>query len=126
MVRTKDRTNLIFHHDITDLLDQAAKLLRVFCTLQESCNSASLCQGGEIVENVIQLPSNLSASVTLVLNLAKCGLTAQEYSFSLPLCPRPWERALPAISPIAGPWASMIQSFDDTPSRSGRKVRSPD
>jgi len=50
------RTNLIFHHGVTDVVDQAAKFIQIPCAVQESCDFASLPQRDEVLKNIIQFP----------------------------------------------------------------------
>ena len=49
-------TNLIVHHSATDVLDQNAKPIHIFGTIQEPCRLASLFQWDEVSENIIQFP----------------------------------------------------------------------
>lgn len=39
---SKDKTNLIFHHGVADILDHVAKLVHILGTLQGPRNRASL------------------------------------------------------------------------------------
>jgi len=50
------RTNLIIHHGVADILDQATKLIHIIGAFQEPCDLASLFQWGEVSENIIQFP----------------------------------------------------------------------
>ena len=108
-------TNLILDHGISDVLNHASKLIHVFGIFQEPGHRASLCQCGEVFQDNIQL-------AIMVLELGGRGPTAAGYSSSLPLYPRPLERALLATIRGRGPAVSTIQSFRDTPLRSETKV----
>jgi len=50
------RTNLIFHHGVTDIVDQAVKLAHILCAVQEPCDLASLFQWDEVLKDIIQFP----------------------------------------------------------------------
>jgi len=56
------RTNLIIHHGVADILDQAAKLIHILGAFQEPCDIASLCQRGEVSENIFQFPNKSRTS----------------------------------------------------------------
>jgi ABC-type glutathione transport system ATPase component len=51
------RANLIIHHGVADVLHHAAKLIHILGTVQEPCDRASLCQRGEVLEDILQFPS---------------------------------------------------------------------
>jgi len=48
------KTNLIIHHGVADILDQAAKLIHILGAVQERRDPALLCQWGKVSKNVIQ------------------------------------------------------------------------
>ena len=50
------RANLIFHHGVTDIVDQAVKLPHILCAVQEPCDLASLFQWDEVLEDIVQFP----------------------------------------------------------------------
>jgi hypothetical protein len=50
------RTNLIFHHGVADVLDQATKRIRILRVVQETCDFALLLQWRDVLKNDIQLP----------------------------------------------------------------------
>ena len=52
-------TNLIIHHGITDILNQASELVYILSAVQESCDLASLFQWGEGLKDIIQFPGRL-------------------------------------------------------------------
>jgi hypothetical protein len=54
---TTQRTNLIVHHGIADILNHSAKPIHILGAVQEPCDLASLRQWGEVSENAIQFPS---------------------------------------------------------------------
>jgi len=56
------RTNLVVHHGVTDILDQAAKFVHVLGAVQEPCDFASLCKWVDILKNIVQFPSKLHTS----------------------------------------------------------------
>ena len=56
------RTNLIVHHAIADILDQAAKLIHILGAFQEPRDFVSLFQWDEDLKNTIQFPSKLCTS----------------------------------------------------------------
>jgi hypothetical protein len=56
------RTNLIFHHGVADVLDQAAKRIRILRVVQETCEVALLLQWRDVLKNDIQLPIEARAS----------------------------------------------------------------
>ena len=49
--------NLIVHHGVADVLDQAAEIVHIPDAVQEPCDLASSFQWGEFLKNVIQFPS---------------------------------------------------------------------
>ena len=51
------KANLIIHHCVADILDQAAKFIHILGALQETRDLASLCQRGEVLKNCIQFSS---------------------------------------------------------------------
>ena len=51
------RTNLIIHHGVADVPNQAAKLIRVLGAIQEPCDLASLFQWSEVLKDIIKFPS---------------------------------------------------------------------
>ena len=53
------RTNLIIHHGITDVLGQAAKLIRILGAVQEPRDLALLFQWSEVLKDIIEFPSKL-------------------------------------------------------------------
>jgi len=53
-------TNLVIHHGIADILDQASKLIHIIGAVQEPCNFASLLQWDEVLKNVVQFASKLN------------------------------------------------------------------
>ena len=55
-------TNLIIHHGVTDVLDQAAELIRIIGTVQEPRDLASLFQWDKVLKNIIQFPSRSCTS----------------------------------------------------------------
>jgi hypothetical protein len=55
-------TNLIIHDSVADIFDYATKPIHVLGTVQESCDRASLCQRGEVSENILQFSSKQYAS----------------------------------------------------------------
>jgi hypothetical protein len=52
------RTNLVIHHRVADILNQAAKPVHVLGAIQEPCDPPPLFQRDEILENLIQFPSD--------------------------------------------------------------------
>ena len=50
------RTNLIVHHGITDIFNQATKFIHILSTIQEPCDFPPFCQWDEVLENTIQFP----------------------------------------------------------------------
>jgi hypothetical protein len=52
------RTNLVIHHRVADILDQAAKPVHVLSAVQESCDPPPLFQRDEVLEDLIQFPSD--------------------------------------------------------------------
>jgi len=50
--RTK-KTNLIFHHGVTDIVGQAVKLSHILCAVQEPFNLALLFQWDKVLEDII-------------------------------------------------------------------------
>jgi hypothetical protein len=50
------RTNLIFKHSVADILDQAAKFIRILGVVQKSGSLALLCQGLKVFKNTVQFP----------------------------------------------------------------------
>jgi len=56
------KANLIIHHGVADILDQAAKPIHIFGALQETRDLASLCQRGEVLKNRIQFSSKSHTS----------------------------------------------------------------
>ena len=55
-------TNLIIHHGIADVLDQAAELIHIPGAFQEPCNLASSFQWDKVLKNIIQFPGELYTS----------------------------------------------------------------
>ena len=55
-------TNLIIHHGITDILDQTSKLIHILGAFQEPNDFAWLFQWDEVLENIIQFPSQSCTS----------------------------------------------------------------
>ena len=49
--------NLIVHHGILDVLDQAGKLVHIPGTIQEPCDLPLLFQWDELLMNLFQFPS---------------------------------------------------------------------
>ena len=49
--------NLIIHHGIADVLDQAAELVHILGTIQEPRDLPSLFQWDELLKNLFQFPS---------------------------------------------------------------------
>ena len=49
--------DLIIHHGIADVLDQAAEFFHISGTIQEPRNLALLFQRDELLKNLFQLPS---------------------------------------------------------------------
>ena len=113
------RTNLILHHGISDILNQATKLLHVLSIFQELRDHALLCQWGKGFENIIQFPDDFNLS-----NQPHrpwpwgCGPTTLGYFSSLSPCPRHQEQVLLAIAPDTGHEVSMIQSSGGRPPHS--------
>ena len=56
------RTNLIIHHGIADILDQAGKLIHIGGAVQEPCDLASLLQWDEVLKNIVQFPGKFCTS----------------------------------------------------------------
>jgi len=56
------KTNLIFHHGVADIVDQAVKLAHVLCAVQEPCDLASLFQWDEVLKDIIKFPIKLGTS----------------------------------------------------------------
>ena len=65
-------TNLIIHHGIADILNEASKLSHVFGAFQELNDFAWLFQWDEVLENTIQFPSKPCTS-DRVLTLKRVG-----------------------------------------------------
>ena len=63
------RTNLIIHHGITDILNQATELVHILSAVQELCDPASLLQWDEGLKDIIQFPSR--SHIRLTLNLGE-------------------------------------------------------
>jgi len=76
-------TNLIIHHGITDILDQAAKPFHIFGAVQEPCDLASPFQWGELLKNTIQFP-NKRCTVRLGADIGERVVTVRGPSSSLP------------------------------------------
>ena len=66
-------TNLIIHHGIVDILNQASKLVYILSAVQELGNFASLFQWGEGSKDIIQFPNR--PHIRLILNLGGCRVT---------------------------------------------------
>jgi len=56
------RTNLVVHHGVTDILDQATKFVHILGAVQEPCDFASLCKWVDVLKNIVQFPSKLHTS----------------------------------------------------------------
>jgi len=56
------RADLIVHHGVTDVLDQAAKVIHICGTVQEPGDLASPFQWDEILKDIIEFPSKLCMS----------------------------------------------------------------
>jgi len=56
------RKNLIFHHGVTDIVEQAVKFTHILCAVQEPCDLASLFQWDKVLEDIIQFPIKLRTS----------------------------------------------------------------
>ena len=50
-------TNLIIHHGITDVLNQAAKFVHIPGAIQKPRDLASLLQWDELLKNIFQFPN---------------------------------------------------------------------
>ena len=50
------RTNLIIHHGVTDVLNQAANFIDIFSAVQEPCNLASAFQWDEVLKDIVKFP----------------------------------------------------------------------
>ena len=61
------RTNLIIHHGITDILNQATESVHILSAVQELCDPASLFQWDEGLEDIIQFPNRPHIRLTLDL-----------------------------------------------------------
>jgi len=61
------RTNLIIHHGVTDIFDQAAKFSHILGAVEEPRDFASLCQRDEILEDIIQFPKNWTSDWVFAL-----------------------------------------------------------
>ena len=55
-------TDLIVHHGVTDVLDQAAKFIYVCGAVQKTRDLASPFQRDEVFEDIIEFPGKLSTS----------------------------------------------------------------
>jgi len=51
------KANLIVHHGVADILNQAAKRIHILGALQETSDLASLCHRGEVLKDFIQFSS---------------------------------------------------------------------
>ena len=47
-------TNLVLHHGITNIFDNAAELFHILSAVEESCDLPSLCQRQKVIEDDIQ------------------------------------------------------------------------
>jgi len=56
------RTNLVVHHGVADILDQAAKFVYILGAVQEPCDFAPLCKWVDVLKNIVQFPSKLHTS----------------------------------------------------------------
>ena len=56
------RANLIVHHGITDIFNQATEFIHILSAIQESCNLAPFCKWEEVLKNLVQFPSNAHMS----------------------------------------------------------------
>ena len=54
--------NLIIHHGIADVLDQAAELVHIPGGVQEACDLASLFKRDELLKNIFQFPDRRQTS----------------------------------------------------------------
>ena len=67
------KTNLIFHHSITNILDHTAEFIDILGAVQEPRDLASSFQRDEVLKNSIELPvkprtlERLSTSVSMGL-----------------------------------------------------------
>ena len=55
-------TDLIVHHGVTDVLNQAVKFTHILGAVQEPCDLSPPFQWDEVLENVIQFPGKLYVS----------------------------------------------------------------
>jgi len=67
------RTNLVIHHGVTDILDQAAKFVHILGAVQEPCDFASLCKWVDLLKNIVQFPSKSHTSDQFPV--WECGFT---------------------------------------------------
>jgi len=56
------KANLIIHHGVADIVNQAAKFIHIFNALQETHKCALLCHRAEVLKNVIQFSRKLYMS----------------------------------------------------------------
>jgi len=56
------RTDLIVHHSVTDVLDQAAKFIHICGAVEKPCDLASPFQWDEVLKDIIEFPNKLCMS----------------------------------------------------------------
>ena len=53
------RANLIVHHGVTDILNQATKFIHILSAIQKPCDFPLFHQWDEVLENLVQFPMNV-------------------------------------------------------------------
>ena len=61
------RTNLIVHHGIADIFDQAAEFIHILGAIQETCDLASLCQRDKVLKDIVEFPGRVHVRLSIDL-----------------------------------------------------------
>ena len=70
------RTNLIIHHGVANILDKAAKFIRILGAIQELRDLASLFHASEVPKDIVKFPSK--SHVRLDPGLGEDGLPFED------------------------------------------------